>query len=81
MACDDSNFTVSSDVSSSPSWLIRPNSDRIAAQLRKRLDAPLLTLPQVLESATWKGGREIARIKRPESGGPPIEIESDGTVF
>jgi len=40
-----------------------------------------LTLAQVLESATWKGGREIAKEKRPESGGPPIEIISDGTVF
>jgi len=55
--------------------------DRIAVQLRKRFSAPLLTLPQVLESATWKGGREIARSRRRESGGPPIEIESDGTVF
>jgi hypothetical protein len=41
-----------------------------------------LTLAQVLESATWKGGREIAKEKRRESGGgPPIEIVSDGTVF
>ena len=40
-----------------------------------------LTLAQILESATWKGGREIAKKKRPETGGPPIEIESDGTVF
>jgi hypothetical protein len=43
-----------------------------------------LTLAQVLEACTWKGGREIARIKRgggSGSGGPPIEIESDGTVF
>jgi hypothetical protein len=40
-----------------------------------------LTLAQVLEAATWKGGREIAKMKRPETGGPPIEIESDGTVF
>lgn len=41
-----------------------------------------LNLKQVLEAATWKGGREIAREKRPETGGgPPIAIESDGTVF
>jgi hypothetical protein len=40
------------------------------------------TLPQVLESATWKGGRIIAKKLRGDSGGgPPIEIESDGTVF
>ncbi|KDN44340.1 hypothetical protein RSAG8_05604, partial [Rhizoctonia solani AG-8 WAC10335] len=55
--------------------------DRIAEALRKHLNAPNLTLAQVLESATWKGGREIAKQKRPETSGPPIEIESDGTVF
>ncbi|KAJ1300915.1 hypothetical protein OPQ81_003340 [Rhizoctonia solani] len=55
--------------------------DRIAEALRKHLNAPNLALAQVLESATWKGGREIAKQKRPETGGPPIEIESDGTVF
>ncbi|KZT22894.1 DUF1688-domain-containing protein [Neolentinus lepideus HHB14362 ss-1] len=55
--------------------------DRIADAIRTRLSAPQLSLAQVLESATWKGGREIARHRRPETGGPPIEIESDGTVF
>ncbi|KAF9525302.1 hypothetical protein CPB83DRAFT_859860 [Crepidotus variabilis] len=57
--------------------------DRIAELIRKELGlkASGLTLAQVLESATWKGGREIAKLKRPETGGPPIEIESDGTVF
>lgn len=54
--------------------------DRIADGIRKKLNYPF-TLAQVLESATWKGGREIAKQKRPETGGPPIEIESDGTVF
>ncbi|WWC60301.1 uncharacterized protein I303_102870 [Kwoniella dejecticola CBS 10117] len=39
-----------------------------------------LTLAQVLEAATWKGGREIAKEKR-AGGGPPVEIISDGTVF
>ncbi|QRW25642.1 Uracil catabolism protein 4 [Rhizoctonia solani] len=55
--------------------------DRIAEALREHLNAPNLALAQVLESATWKGGREIAKQKRPETAGPPIEIESDGTVF
>ncbi|KAI4520232.1 DUF1688-domain-containing protein [Schizophyllum commune Loenen D] len=54
--------------------------DRIADGLRKKLNADL-SLAQVLESATWKGGREIAKEKRPETCGPPLEIESDGTVF
>ncbi|PPQ86185.1 hypothetical protein CVT25_006928 [Psilocybe cyanescens] len=57
--------------------------DRIADLIRLELglNASQLTLAQVLEGATWKGGREIAKIKRPETGGPPIEIESDGTIF
>ncbi|KAI0761540.1 hypothetical protein BD413DRAFT_607139 [Trametes elegans] len=40
-----------------------------------------LTLAQVLESAMWKGGREITKQKWPATGGPPIDIDSDGTVF
>ncbi|KAJ7450066.1 hypothetical protein B0H11DRAFT_2078315 [Mycena galericulata] len=53
--------------------------DRTLTALRLALPAPALTLVQVLESATWKGGREIAQAKR--GGGPPIDIISDGTVF
>jgi len=62
---------------------LAPIRDRIAEQIRTKLNLSKeqLTLAQVLESATWKGGREIAKEKRPESGGPPIEIISDGTVF
>ncbi|KAJ3491986.1 hypothetical protein NLI96_g321 [Meripilus lineatus] len=57
--------------------------DRIADLIRSKLGLTTnqLTLAQVLESATWKGGREIAKQKRPDTGGPPIDIESDGTVF
>ncbi|KAI0672608.1 hypothetical protein C8Q78DRAFT_1078120 [Trametes maxima] len=57
--------------------------DRIADEIRKQLGLTReqLSLAQVLESATWKGGREIAKQKRPATGGPPIDIESDGTVF
>jgi hypothetical protein len=55
------------------------NRDKIAAGLRTKLKYEF-TLPQVLESATWKCGRIIAAEKR-ENGGPPIEIESDGTIF
>lgn len=40
-----------------------------------------LSLVQVLEASTWKGGREIAKKLRPETGGPPVAIVSDGTVF
>ena len=61
----------------------RSRSDRIADLIRSKLGLTVaeLSLAQVLESATWKGGREIAKEKRPATGGPPIEIESDGTVF
>ncbi|KAL7416831.1 DUF1688-domain-containing protein [Mrakia frigida] len=56
--------------------------DKIAAALRVHLNAPDLTTAQVLESATWKGGREIAKALRGDKGsGPPLEIVSDGTVF
>ncbi|KAG6837784.1 hypothetical protein H0H93_001711 [Arthromyces matolae] len=57
--------------------------DRIAEAIRETLGLTTeqLTLAQVLEGATWKGGREIAKEMRPQTGGPPIEIESDGTVF
>ncbi|KAL9709391.1 hypothetical protein Ac2012v2_007748 [Leucoagaricus gongylophorus] len=57
--------------------------DRIANLIRSELGLTpaQLSLSQILEAATWKGGREIAKVKRPETGGPPIEIESDGTVF
>ncbi|KAG7095536.1 hypothetical protein E1B28_006273 [Marasmius oreades] len=57
--------------------------DRIAEDIRVRLglSPEQLKLVQVLESATWKGGREIAKQRRPETGGPPIELESDGTIF
>ncbi|KAJ3017220.1 hypothetical protein NUW54_g640 [Trametes sanguinea] len=58
-------------------------SDRIADEIRKQLGLTpeQLTLAQVLESATWKGGREIAKQKRPATGGPPIDIASDSRVF
>ncbi|KZW00158.1 DUF1688-domain-containing protein [Exidia glandulosa HHB12029] len=56
--------------------------DRTAAAIRKELNVPDLSTAQILESATWKGGREIAKRKRGASGGgPPIGIVSDGTVF
>ena len=40
-----------------------------------------LSLPQILEAGSWKGGRQIAAQLRPKTKGPPIAILSDGTVF
>lgn len=57
--------------------------DRTADKIREKLGVghDSLNLKQVLEAATWKGGREIAKEKRPKTGGPPINVISDGTVF
>ncbi|MCF8533195.1 MAG: URC4/urg3 family protein [Reyranella sp.] len=56
--------------------------DRIAAQVRAHLktDAASLPLAKVLEAGTWFAGRELAA-KHRKDGGPPIAVESDGTVF
>ncbi|XXF78279.1 URC4/urg3 family protein [Myxococcaceae bacterium GXIMD 01537] len=56
--------------------------DRVAEEMRRRLGrtAEELPLASVLQGGTWSAGRRIAADKRP-GGGPPIRIESDGTVF
>ncbi len=56
--------------------------DRVASGVREilGLDRSSLPLARVLEGGTWRAGREVARERRPD-GGPPIRIESDGTVF
>ncbi|KAI4273754.1 MAG: hypothetical protein LQ337_004427 [Flavoplaca oasis] len=46
------------------------------------LDGPnKLSLAQMLEAGSWKGGRELAEVSRPNTKQPPIMILSDGTVF
>jgi hypothetical protein len=56
--------------------------DELAVLVRERLHrtADELPLARILEGGTWAAGREIARELRPD-GGPPLRIESDGTVF
>lgn len=56
--------------------------DRLAPLVRAELglDAERLPLPAVLEGGTWAAGREIAAQRR-DGGGPPIAVQSDGTVF
>ncbi|KAI1159667.1 DUF1688-domain-containing protein [Nemania serpens] len=49
--------------------------------LRPELNGGELTLAQLLEAGSWKGGREIAEVSRPNTKEPPILIDSDGTVF
>ncbi len=56
--------------------------DRIAAAIRQKLNLSSAELPlvKVLQGGTWSAGRRIASLLR-EGGVPPIQIESDGTVF
>ncbi|KAH6692466.1 hypothetical protein F5X68DRAFT_267456 [Plectosphaerella plurivora] len=49
--------------------------------LAKELNGEKLSLAQLLEAGSWKGGREIAEVSRPNTKEPPILIDSDGTVF
>ncbi|KAI8625593.1 DUF1688-domain-containing protein [Xylariaceae sp. FL1651] len=59
--------------------------DKLCAEvnvaLREDLNGGELTLAQLLEAGSWKGGREIAEVSRPNTKEPPILIDSDGTVF
>lgn len=56
--------------------------DRLAERVREALglSAEQFPLAKVLEGGTWQAGRFVAREKRPD-GGPPIRVDSDGTVF
>jgi hypothetical protein len=56
--------------------------DRVAPLVRERLglSAQQMPLACVLEAGTWLAGRQIAAERR-AGGGPPVQIESDGTVF
>ena len=56
--------------------------DRLADTVRSELglNANAFPLARVLEGGTWAAGRKIAAEKR-EGGAPPVNIDSDGTVF
>ncbi|MEG4841314.1 URC4/urg3 family protein [Microcoleus sp. B9-D4] len=56
--------------------------DKIAAAIREKLHLSATELPlvKILQGGTWAAGRKIAGELRP-GGVPPIQIESDGTVF
>jgi hypothetical protein len=56
--------------------------DELAPLVRERLGltAEALPLARILEGGTWAAGRQIAAERRP-GGGPPVRIDSDGTVF
>ncbi|HTA90801.1 MAG TPA: URC4/urg3 family protein [Polyangiaceae bacterium] len=56
--------------------------DRTATAIRERLGVSPTELPlaRILEGGTWRAGRAIALEKRAD-GGPPLLVDSDGTVF
>ena len=56
--------------------------DEVAQEVRKKLGktAAQLPLASILQGGTWSAGRRIAKNYRP-GGGPPLKINSDGTVF
>ena len=55
--------------------------DELAPRVRKVLNRSDEQLPLacVLEGGTWAAGRSLAQ--RLREGAPPLQIESDGTVF
>jgi hypothetical protein len=55
--------------------------DQIAQAIRQRLPRRAAELPlvKILQGGTWAAGRQIAAQQR--DGTPPLQIESDGTVF
>ncbi len=56
--------------------------DRIGEEVRKALGKTREELPlvRVLEGGTWHAGRRLASRLRSD-GGPPLKLQSDGTVF
>jgi len=56
--------------------------DRIAPLVREKLGVAASDFPlaRVLEGGTWAAGRRLAKQNRSD-GGPPLKIDSDGTVF
>ncbi|USP82547.1 uncharacterized protein yc1106_09821 [Curvularia clavata] len=55
--------------------------DKLYQLVLQRMEGVELSMAQLLEAGTWKSGREVAKMKRPETKSSPIIILSDGTVF
>ncbi|MEM6592593.1 MAG: DUF1688 family protein, partial [Cyanobacteria bacterium P01_C01_bin.73] len=55
--------------------------DRIALVIRQMLNLTPEAFPlvKVLQGGTWSAGRQLAKQRR--QGLPPLQIDSDGTIF
>ena len=55
--------------------------DELPEPVRRRLGLTAAQMPLacILEGGTWAAGREIAAERR--GGAPPVQIDSDGTLF
>jgi hypothetical protein len=57
-------------------------TDELLGPVRERLGLGAeFTLLHLLQGGTWSAGREIARVRRPPNGPPPIPLIANGTVF
>jgi hypothetical protein len=56
--------------------------DNLLGMVRQQLGlGAAFTLAHLLQGGTWTAGRKIAHERRPSSGGSPIPLLADGTVF
>lgn len=54
--------------------------DKLLPLVKKRIGVTDFPLTKLLEGGSWRAGRKIAKEKR-QDGGPPLQIDSDATVF
>lgn len=78
----DQNWVPSSDLIIEWRALTVKLLDLISVEVQKKLNKTPQDFPlaKVLEGGTWWAGRELASEKR-SGGAPPLNIQSDGTVF
>lgn len=57
--------------------------DKSAERIWDRLGVTQQKMPlaQILEGGTWAAGRELAYKKRPQTGDPPLLLDSRGDTF
>lgn len=77
------SFGASSDVIVEWRAMIVALLDELHKTVSQRFQARgiKLSMAQMLEAGTWKGGRELAAKLRPDTRSSPILIDGDGTLF